>query len=430
MIRLFSVATFGMFLLISSLFYSCSGTEKNKKIKGAVKRKYFSVISKDIAIKEVFPLSRIDTASNESGEFTFPVPFRHFDNIDSLKKVYPLGKIPEDIITNSKLRGIAVDGWRESYFTTDSLVFLSYGGQIHYPVRGYCCENFIVGYGAAVFRKNNNGWYLSNNKFNLFPIRNGKYDYPDFFGEGALKNGSPTVAVLFGNEHYTVDRKIFAFDANLRQFMPDNSYTFSGLIITGGESDVRTPMAGITYDGNIFGEKNKITGYNPYAIYSSEGYIKKIKWVPQFLIDTVYNKGINTKACIEGEVRRTFSSYYYEYAPDNLWKDFINNKCYFFSVERKKFLAKGNLSDSTIVKSKGYVVANSIYKQSSPTNGGHIANSDFDPLLEMSTQLNKARAIQDLNNKIGICNYCNGNGCLQCGNTGRVQKMIVDGISR
>ena len=103
-----------------------------------------------------------------------------------------------------------------------------------------------------------------------------------------------------------------------------------------------------------------------------------------------------------------------------LWKNFYRKKVAFFTGVQMHTYAEGALTDSLNVLARGTQKLNERREIAAEEASARHENDKF--FDRMKAQQDQNRAVDEVIRKAGLCSYCSGKGCLQCGGTGKLQR--------
>ena len=413
-------------ILVCLIFTACNGTNaptNKSNDNGTSNVVYYDKLTTKVLMSilsaKATPISIEDIRGNaDIDTFWLWTPKKNDEISDRYRRILDATQV-NDSITPKRVRYNVVRS-----FQADSLAgFL-------YSVRNsnrsediYDDKQHFVG--LAVFRKNKNGWYLKKNDYQFF--ENIKKDNSVIsLSYAGVIDGQPAALMIS-------DNKLSSSAISSRQLLLVQE---DGTLINLHPSALPPPNYVFEVDsddgeGTEFGcaERNAVgekifnlTSYSrhdffkSYSLINSQGNVVGFRYYKK---NSIGKDGL----ILEGKViERVYSrpTLGIHYAMNDLWKNYYSDSCFYFSGKVFQTYAKGKLADSTVVKRDG------VEKWYAQTQSGHEGTNrrgnDFDPLLEMKAQQDASRAVDNLVREQGLCSYCAGKGCLQCGGTGRLQK--------
>jgi len=321
-----------------------------------------------------------------------------------------------------------------SYVANDSIIALLYYAEniITDSNRGWT--------GAAVFKKAPQGWFLAGNDYNFYnrfspdmkvvgladvKAVNGKPSLL-FIGESYSNKAALKRALLLTDYQLAVnampDGQRFEVEGGTYQRVSDNGGYVSGgrLTIHGqGISAIVASMLGVDSC------KLKLT-------LNTEGEVVKLRFIEatgglrqqetELLIGKVEEASVPVRFAPQDA-----ATYEPRFRVVDLWKNSFRKTATFYTGTQLHAYAEGSLKDSSAIRGQGTrkleerrEVAREVAREADAFN----RNLD-QHLRERQAQQQQDQAVSEIIRKAGLCQYCSGRGgnCLQCGGTGRVQKL-------
>ena len=334
-------------------------------------------------------------------------------NVEAISQRYKNG------LDVSKLTKQRVEYLINDYCATKSAISLLY------YISNTTSTNFS-GYGLAIFRKSNKGWFLSKNDFNFYEKIPLGMDIKRFEDAGTV-NGTP--AFLFvcesTNVHAPLSRQLFLTSYDLSPITPSANALFEINEESNVASTTKMQNAGLTLSVDrsakqIIADSMAIgSDYLVKYQLNYRGDVVALKYYARSSttskpgLQLLLNGSIIENSAPFREGKQGPKSYAPSYRIVGLWKNYVTNKSLFFTGTRFHAYAQGSLDDSVSVKAAGQeklLARQKINEENARDAEAFNRNSE-----RVFQSVRTAQMRDQTERELGLCTYCHGKGCLQCG---------------
>lgn len=295
--------------------------------------------------------------------------------------------------------------------------------------------------GLALYKKHKEGWSLSKQcpDFQHMIKRNSHVVYAEW---NKSMSGKALIYIMCENVNGVgVDygRQVFALNNDLSLVAPESRIVFELSSIGRAHYapfeeffDISTDAISIKHIGEQYlGDFDNLKfDISTKCLLNSDGSLTGLKFIRErgngrtdlLFVPIIESFKVTT---MHNDIRNSGP----QYGIRGVLKNFLARKSFF--VVGGKTLAYGRLQDTANVKLQGEekllamqkVADEKLLKMQRAAEEANEFYRNQDRVLEsMKSQQEMSRAVDQVNSAQGLCNYCSGKGCPQCGLTGRRQR--------